>query len=117
VFLSAIPEINGSGQEEFLDVDIDRSEFDKYLSGYGANHASSVVMAQTHALTAAGCSYYGTVDHHVTLFEASRDPKEINANNNGHEHPLIKSEPAYDTIPGASLSSALADVRSMYYDC
>jgi len=59
VFLSAIPEINGSGQEEFLDVDIDRSEFDKYLSGYGANHASSVVMAQTHALPAAGCSYHG----------------------------------------------------------
>lgn len=37
---------------------------------------------------------------------------------NGHaDYPLIKSEPVYDTIPGASLSSALADVRSMYYDC
>lgn len=105
--------MNG-GAEEFLDVDIDRSEFDKYLSGgYGVgasnNHATSVSMPS------ASCSFYGSADVSTatgSTFEISHDTKE-----NVNDFPLMKSEPIYDNIPGSSLSSALADVRSVYYDC
>jgi len=141
-FLSALPAISGaSGQDEFLDADIDRSEFDKYLSGYGVNHATNVTQSAGGS-SGSGCSYYGSsagTDQQSSSFEMAKDLAQHHLNHlnhlnhqhhhlhhhhhhhgsgNGHaDYPLIKSEPVYDTIPGASLSSALADVRSMYYDC
>ena len=108
--------------EEFIDGDIDRSEFDKYLSGYGANHATSV-----------NCSFYGGVGNvglsHAggtnnlsdgqSTSEQFDGHKENGAGLHANEYILMKSEPIYETIPaaGSSLSSALADVRSVYYDC
>lgn len=104
--------------EEFLDGDIDRSEFDKYLSGYGANHATSV-----------NCSFYGGVGN-VSGGNSLNDGQSTVEQFDGHkengaglhttnDYVLMKSEPIYETIPaaGSSLSSALADVRSVYYDC
>lgn len=106
--------------EEFIDGDIDRSEFDKYLSGYGANHATSV-----------NCSFYGGVGNvgmgHVSnsvhdgqsTSEQFDGQKENGTGLHSNDYILMKSEPIYETIPaaGSSLSSALADVRSLYYDC
>lgn len=112
--------------EEFIDGDIDRSEFDKYLSGYGANHATSV-----------NCSFYGqgnaglshaggsSTNHHLSDGQQSTSEQFDGHKENGaglhatNEYILMKSEPIYETIPaaGSSLSSALADVRSVYYDC
>lgn len=104
--------------EEFLDGDIDRSEFDKYLSGYGANHATSV-----------NCSFYGGVGNVSSVGNSLNDGQSTVEQFDGHkengaglhtnDYILMKSEPIYETIPaaGSSLSSALADVRSVYYDC
>ena len=105
--------------EEFLDGDIDRSEFDKYLSGYGANHATSV-----------NCAFYGGGGSNVaggnnnlndgqSTAEQFDGHKENGAGLHTNDYILMKSEPIYETIPaaGSSLSSALADVRSVYYDC
>ena len=121
------PNQNGLGEiylpsvmpEEFIDGDIDRSEFDKYLSGYGTNHATSV-----------SCSFYGGTGNMVggssnlndgpSTVEQFDGHKENGAGLPPNDYILMKSEPIYETIPapvGSSLSSALADVRSVYYDC
>jgi len=116
-FMPVLPET-----DEFLDGDIDRSEFDKYLSGsYGSNHVSY--------------SSYVAIGGNETVASdgpaaASATPSFVDCskeNGNGllpHQTAsdyttLLKSEPIYETIPvaGSSLSSALADVRSVYYDC
>ena len=113
-FLS-MNEMNAGAAEEFLDVDIDRSEFDKYLSGgyVTNNQLTSVNMA-----TAPSCSFYGSGDL-STATGSTFEQHDSKDNVVVHDYPLMKSEPVYDHIqaPGSSLSSALADVRSVYYDC
>lgn len=109
-----------------IDGDIDRSEFDKYLSGYGTNHATSVN----------SMSYYSSGGGNAAVSSSSSSsdvptfdsPKVENGGGGGPTPPttnyvLMKSEPIYEMIPAvgatasSSLSSALADVRSVYYDC
>lgn len=118
-YLPVMPEA-----EEFLDGDIDRSEFDKYLSGgYGVNHVTNI-----------SCSFYGAGGPSVGPSEGAASAAQFEASNkelaaasslqhaNGNnDYMVMKSEATmhYESIPatGSSLSSALADVRSVYYDC
>ena len=113
-----------SEAEEFLDGDIDRSEFDKYLSGgYGVNHVTNISCS----FYGAGGSSAGQTEGGATstaLYETSN--KELSTASGLHhatnDYMVMKSEAAmqYESIPvaGSSLSSALADVRSsVYYDC
>lgn len=112
-FLPVMPEIDG---------DIDRSEFDKYLSGYGANHATSVSCSFYGGGVgggAAGSSSASGPDGPSSVFVVDGS-KEDNGGGGQTNYVLMKSEPLFETIPAAacsSLSSALADVRSVYYDC
>lgn len=123
--MPSIGDLNeGPEAEELLDVDIDRSEFDKYLSGdagaggYSNNPQAAVTSV---SMSTSTCPYYGSADlssttaNGSTFIEMSHHHHDTKENVN--DYPLMKSEPLYETIPGSSLSSALADVRSVYYDC
>ena len=129
--LASIGEI-ATQQEELLDVDIDRSEFDKYLSGYATTGVTVATAITSSSAAAAPNSnpYYdaapssGAHRNYIPLTTCDHHHSGHNNNNNSkinnihhHECNLMKSEPCYETNPGSSLSSALADVRSVYYDC
>lgn len=115
-FMPVLPET-----DEFLDGDIDRSEFDKYLSGtcYGTNHASYssyVAIGGNGTMPSDGPAAAAATPSFV---DCSKENGLLPHQTANDYTTLLKSEPIYETIPvaGSSLSSALADVRSVYYDC
>lgn len=110
--------------DEFLDGDIDRSEFDKYLSGYGSSH---------HTSSTVSCAFYSGLALTDGPSAAAAVATQLDGHKEGitggsvnlHQHTndylnAMKHEPLYENVPtvgSSSLSSALADVRSVYYDC
>ena len=118
-FMPVLPET-----DEFLDGDIDRSEFDKYLSGsYGTNHvsySSYVAIGGNGTVASDGPAAASATPSFVDCGKENGNNELLPHQTANDYTTLLKSESIYETIPVAGsslLSSALADVRSVYYDC